>query len=141
MVKTLTVRRKGYKRNGYTATRNGKQVRVGPSKVRGSTFTIKDRGKPGRGPKIVPPLQRGALGGPGFFNKSQNEQERIVFERAKKFGERKVIGELRALQVFFKSTSPDKSKRALELSKKVAGSFIGRQKVDFPKGFRRQTVT
>jgi hypothetical protein len=38
------------------------------------------------------------------------------------------------LQVFFKTTDSQKSKRALELSKKVAGSFKDRQEVDYPEG-------
>ncbi len=135
---TLTVRRKGYKRKAFTARRGGKKVRVGSSKVKPSTFKIKDRGKPGRGPKVVPPLEKGAFGGPGFFNRSKTEQKQIVFRRAKRLGERKVVGELRALQVFFKTTDPSKSKRVLELSKQVAGSFKGKEKIDFPKGFRKK---
>jgi hypothetical protein len=62
----------------------------------------------------------------------------IIFERAKEMGERKVVGELRALQVFLKKIDPQKSKHALELSKKVAGSFKDRQEVDYPEGFRRK---
>jgi hypothetical protein len=138
MAKNITVRRKGYKRKGYTAKRGGKKVRVRAARVKPSTFKIRDRGKAGRGPKVVPPLEEGALGGPGFFDRSEDEQERIVFDRAREVGERKVVGELRALQVFFKRTNPDKSKRALELSKKVAGSFKGKQKVGYPKGFGRK---
>ena len=84
---------------------------------------------------VVPPLEQGGLGGPGFFDRSNDEQEKIVFNRAKETGERKVVGELRALQVFFNTTDPPKSRRALELSRSVAGSFKDRQKVDYPKGF------
>jgi hypothetical protein len=137
----LTVSRKAYKRKAHTSTRKGRKVRVGPSRVRASTYTTNDRGKPGRGPKVVPPLEKGALGGPGFFRKKQDQQEEIVFSRAKKYGERKVIGELRALQVFFKNTDKDKSEQALQLSKKVAGSFVGSQQVDYPEGFRNKHAT
>jgi hypothetical protein len=131
----LTVRRKGYTRKAYTAKRGGKKVKVGKTRVKPSTFKTTDRGKPGKGRKLFPPLERGAFGGAGFFKRSKSEQEQIVFNRAKKLGERKVIGELRALQVFFKTTDQAKSKRALELSKKVAGSFKGKEKVGFPRGF------
>jgi hypothetical protein len=134
----ITVRRKGYKRKGYTAKRRGRKVRVSAARVKPSTFKIRDRGKAGRGPKMVPPLEEGALGGPGFFDRSEEEQERIVFERARDVGEKKTVGELRALQVFFKKTDPEKSRRALELSKKVAGSFKGEQEVEYPEGFRRK---
>jgi len=135
MAKKITVHRKGYKRKGYTAKRKGRKAGVSAARVKPSTFKIRDRGNAGRGPKVVPPLEEGALGGPGFFDRSEYEQERIVFERAKEVGEKKVVGELRALQVFFKKTDQQKSKRALELSKKVAGSFKDRQEVGYPEGF------
>jgi hypothetical protein len=134
----VTVRRKGYMRKAFTANRGSRKVRIGRTMVRPSTFTIRDRGKPGRGPKLVPPLARGALGGPGFFNRPLGEQKEIVFRRAKRLGERKVVGELRALQVFFKTTDPGKSRRALQLSKQVAGSFKRKQLVGYPGGFRRK---
>jgi hypothetical protein len=134
----LTIHRKGYARKAYTARRNGKTVKVGKSRVKPSTFKISDRGKRGRGPKVVPPLKEGALGGPGFFNRPSEQQEQIAFRRAKRLGERKVVGELRALQVFFKTTDPQKSKRALQLSKKVAGSFKGKHEVPYPQGFTKQ---
>ncbi len=138
MAKKITVRRKGYKRKAYTAKRGGKKVRVSAAQIKPSTFKIHDRGKAGRGPKVVPPLEKGALGGPGFFDRSEDEQEQIIFDRAREVGERKVVGELRALQVFLKKTDPQKSRRALELSKKVAGSFKDRQEVGYPEGLRRK---
>jgi hypothetical protein len=134
----LTIRRKGHTRKAFTAKRGGKKVKVAKAPVKPSKIKISDRGKPGRGPKVVPPLEEGALGGSGFFNLSNEEQEQIVFNRAKERGERKVVGELRALQVFFKTTDPQKSRRALELSKKVAGSFKDRQEVGYPKGFGKK---
>ncbi len=133
----LTIRRKRHTRKAFAAKRGGKKVKVAV-RVKPSTFKISDRGKPGRGPKVVPPLKEGALGGPGFFNRTNDEQEQIVFNRAKEIGERKVVGELRALQVFFKKADPQKSRRALKLSKKVAGSFKDRQEVDYPEGFRKK---
>jgi hypothetical protein len=135
---TITVRRKGYKRKSYTSKRGSKKVKISATRVKPSTFKIRDRGKAGRGPKMIPPLEEGALGGKGFFDRPNHEQERIVFDRAKEMGERKVVGELRALQVFLKRTDPDKSKRALELSKKVAGSFIDKQEVGYPEGFGKK---
>ena len=134
-----TCPKKRIQKERYTATRRGrKKVKVSPAKVKPSTFKIRDRGKAGRGPKIVPPLKKGALGGPGFFDRPEGDQENIVFNRARETGERKVVGELRALQVFFKRTDPEKSRRALELSKKVAGSFKGKEEVEYPKGFSRK---
>lgn len=134
----VIVRRKGYTRKAFTAKRGGKKVRIGKARVRPSTFKIRDRGKPGRGPKLVPPLAKGALGGPGFFDRPRNQQKQIIFRRAKRMGERKVVGELRALQVFFKTTEPRKSRRALALSKQVAGSFRGKQRVGHGEGFSKR---
>ena len=134
----IIVRKKGHKRKAFTITRAGRKIRVPATRVKASAFRIKDRGAPGRGRKVVPPLKKGVLGGPGFFKKSASEQKRIVFGRAKRLGEKKVVGELRALQVFFKRTSPEKSKRALTLSQKVAGSFRGQQEVRYPRGFSKK---
>jgi hypothetical protein len=134
----LTIHRKGHARKALPkkpGSKEGKKVKVAKTRVKPSTFKIRDRGKPGRGPRVVPPLEEGALRGAGFFDRSNGEQEQIVFNRAKEAGERKVVGELRTLQVFFKTTDPQKSKRALELSKRVAGSFKDRQQVGYPKGF------
>jgi hypothetical protein len=137
----LTVHRKGHTRKPFTSKRGGKKtkkVKVRKTWVKPSTFKTRDRGKRGRGPKVVPPLEEGALGGSGFFDRSSDEQEQIVFSRSTEIGERKVVGELRALQVFFKTTDPQKSKRALQLSKKVAGSFKDKQEVGYPKGFSKK---
>lgn len=134
----LTIRRKGHTRKAFTTRRGGKKVKVAKARVKPSISKISDRGKRGRGPKIIPPLEEGALGGQGFFDRSNDEQEQMVFNRAKEMGERKAVGELRALQVFFKRTDPQKSKRALELSKKVAGSFKDKQEVGYPEGFGKK---
>jgi hypothetical protein len=134
---SLVVHRRGYRRKGYTINRGGKVIKIKETWVKPSTYTIPDRGKPGRGQKVIPPLRKGALGGSGFFDLSKKEQEKIVFERARKVGEKKVIGELRALQVFFKRTQPKKAQRAKELSKLVAGSFKGKQYVGYPQGFSK----
>lgn len=134
----LTIRRKGHARKAFTTKRGGKKVKVAKARVKPSIFKTSDRGKQGRGPKVVPPLEEGALGGQGFFDRSNDEQEQIVFNRAKEMGEKKIVGELRALQVFFKRTDPQKSRRALELSKKVAGSFRGIQEVGYPEGLSKK---
>jgi hypothetical protein len=134
----LTVRRRGHARKAYTSKRGGRKIKVAESRVKPSTFRIIDRGKSGRGPKLVPPLAKGALGGPGFFNRPSEEQKKIVFNRAKKMGEKKVVGELRALHVFFKTTKPEMSRRALRLSKQVAGSFKDKRDVGYPAGFTRK---
>jgi hypothetical protein len=132
----LVVHKKGYKRKGFTAHRGGKAYHVSPTQVPASTFKITDRGARGRGKKIVPPLKEGQLGGKGFFEKPKSAQKRIAFQDAKRRGEKKTVGSLRAIQVFNKRVNPKLSKKAKELSSEVAGSFKGKKRVPYPTGFR-----
>ena len=48
--KTLTVHRKGYSRKSYT---NKLGVRVKKTRVPAETFRIKERGNPGKGPRLI----------------------------------------------------------------------------------------
>src|SRR3990167_5890296 len=118
----LLVERKGFVRNDG--------VRVGPAR-----FLIKDRGMPGRGPEILPPLREGGLGGPGFFSLSKEQQRRIAFRVARQHGERTAVGRLRSLQVFMKRTNPEFSDRAESLARRVSGSFVGKKQVKMGGGF------
>lgn len=138
-MRKLTVKRKSYMVKGhYMKTRSGKKVYVKPHKVKSSRFKIKDRGRPGRGKKIIPKLKRGGLGGKGFFKKSKGQQEKIAFNVAKIKGERTAIGRLAVLQDFFKGTKPSYAARARELRRRVAGSFEGKKRVMYPAGFSRR---
>ena len=47
----IVVHRRGYKRKAYTMHRRGKKIHVKATKVKPTTFTIKDRGKPGKTPE------------------------------------------------------------------------------------------
>lgn len=133
----LTVHKKGYTRKAYT--RKG-GIKVKATKVSPSTFSIKDRGATGRGTKIIPPLKAGKLGGKGFFAKSKSQQKKIAFADAKKRGEKKTVGSLRAIQVFNKRVNPKVSNRAKQLSKEVAGSFKGKKQVSYPSGFKKKKI-
>jgi hypothetical protein len=122
----LTVKKKGYTRKAYVAKRGGRKVRVAASEVPPTSFKIKDRGGPGRGPKVVPPLEEGSLGGKGFFNKPTAERHAVLKRLARKLGEKSVVGKLRAVQVFNKRVNPALSKKALVDSKFIADSFEGK---------------
>ena len=50
-MRMMTVRRKPYYRKSYA--RSG-GVRVKGARVGGGTFKVRDRGRPGRGPKLIP---------------------------------------------------------------------------------------
>lgn len=104
------------------------------TRIARSTFTIRDRGKPGRGPKILPTLKKGALG--VSFDAPPSVRRRIEAKLTKRIGEKKVIGKLRALQVLNKRTNPALSSKAAADSRYIAGSFEGRKRVGYPMGFR-----
>jgi len=138
----LSVHRKGYTRKAYTRkayTRKGgvhvKAAKVGKSRVPASTYKIKDRGKPGRGRKVIPPLKPKALG--VSFDWPTERRRKALITKAKRYGEKKVVGRLRAIQVLNKRTNPKVSRIALADSKFVAGSFKRKRYVGFPKGFGR----
>jgi hypothetical protein len=55
---TLSIRRRGYRRRGY---RRQSGVYTNPAQVPGVIVRIKDRGRPGLGPKVIPKLRKGAM--------------------------------------------------------------------------------
>lgn len=57
-MRTLTIRRKGHRRRGY---RRQSGVYVSPTDVPGVIFRARDRGAPGRGPKVITKLKKGAM--------------------------------------------------------------------------------
>lgn len=131
----LRVTRRPHMRKGFVQIRRGRTIQVSPSRVRGSTFLARDRGKRGRGPKVIPPLRKGTLGGPGFFDQPDAERRAALRKVASKIGERKVVGKLRAVQVLNKRTNPSLSAKAKADARFVAGSFRGRKFVGTGKGF------
>ncbi len=123
MVRMITVNKKAFTRKDGV-------------RVKASTFKIRDRGKPGRGPRIIPPLVKGSLG--VDFSKPRMVRRRIEVALAKKIGERKVMGKLRAIQVFNKNTNPTLSEKARSDAKFIASSFIGRKRVRTGTGLSRR---
>jgi hypothetical protein len=114
MVRKLIVKRRGYTRKDGT-------------KVKATSFKIKDRGRPGRGKKIIGKLKEGSLG-VDFSNKAQTRRTKES-KLAKKIGEKKVVGKLRAVQVLNKRTNPKLSKKAKADAHFIASSFKGKKRV------------
>src|SRR5688500_10909659 len=106
MAGRLTVKKKGYTRKAYVAKSAGKKVHVAASEVPPRSFKVKDGGRSGRRPKMVPPLEEGSLGGKGFFSKPASERHAVLKRLARKLGETSVVGKLRAVQVFNKRVNP-----------------------------------
>jgi hypothetical protein len=108
MTKKLLVKKSGYHRKGYM---RGKTY-VEPTYVGPTTFKVKDRGAPGRGPRVLPTLRTGTLGGSGFFGLSDAARKKKLVGLANKHGLRVVAGKLRAVQVLEKRTNPVVSRKA-----------------------------
>lgn len=125
MVRFLRVKRKGFTRKDGT--------RIAPTR-----FNIRDRGAPGRGPRVIPPLREGTLGGPGFFSKTQDVRRRREVMLAKRIGERKVQGKLQAIATFNKRTNPAVSRKAASDRRFIASSFVGKKRVKTGTGLSRR---
>ena len=135
----LTVHVGPYKRKAFTAIRNGKIVKVRAAIVKGHTKQVEDVGLPGRTPpsrRFIPPLKPGALG--VSFDEKADARRRKLAGKAKKVGEKAVVGRLRAIQVLTKNTNLSVSRKAKADAHHIAGVFIGKRKVPYGKGFRRR---
>jgi len=116
----LRVTRKAHKRKAY---RREDGVRVDGSYVDKSTFLIKDRGKKGRGQKILPTPKRKGILGEGFFSKPVSTQKGILKKVGNKYGERTPQGQMQWIATMQKRTNPKVSKRAKYLRDWVATEF------------------
>lgn len=97
----ISVTKKASKRKSYKR-KDGTRVKA--SKVKGSTFCVKDRGAPGKGPKVIPPMKEGGLGGPGYLDKSSSARHKILDRCVKSDGYRTCLGRIQALSVLGKRT-------------------------------------
>lgn len=84
MARTITVKRKGYTRKDGT-------------KVKGSTFKIKDRGKPGRSPNKIK-LKSGGLGGEGYAEKAERTRHSLLNKSIKRDGYATTMRRITALR-------------------------------------------
>lgn len=88
------------KKVGYTTKRG---VKVPPT-------CIKDRGAPGKGPKVIPTLKEGAMMGYST-NETQKVRRRILNSLVKKESYSTVIKRLNAIRVLMRRTEPERSKK------------------------------
>lgn len=100
----LTVRRKSYRRKPYTR-KDG--TRVKGTIVPATTYKIKDRGVPGRGPKVIPYIRKGLLGKYGYNAKKPAAIRRKALVRSAKVNGYQVpIDQLIAVRTLNKRTNP-----------------------------------
>jgi len=84
-------------RSGYT-TRN--DVVVKPT-------CIKDRGKKGKGPKLIPPLKKGLLTKYGYSSKESTQKRHAALKKAaREYGAGNLVQKLNAIYVLNRNTNP-----------------------------------
>lgn len=111
--KKLTVRRAGYTRKGFTAHRGRTTYRVKRTRVPPTTFKIRDRGAPGRGPKLIK-IVPGVLGRYGYTtSKPAPSRHRALSKAIRAVGKARVWHALHA-QVIFRKRAPDHAKTIFE---------------------------
>jgi uncharacterized protein DUF5771 len=135
----LTVHVGPYKRKAFTVSRSGKIVKVRAATVKAHTKRVEDVGLPGRTPpsrRFIPPLKPGALG--ISFDETPQARRRKLAGKAKRVGEKAVVGRLRAIQVLTKNTNPSVSRKAKADAHYIAGVFVGKRRVPYGEGFRRR---
>ena len=102
----LIVRRKGYRRKGFTIRRNGKLIRIPPAYIKPAVFKITDRGAPGRGKKIIK-VKKGLLKAVGYSTKLSAKARHEALRKAiRRYGALKVFRMLHAQVVLRKRTQP-----------------------------------
>lgn len=82
--------------------------------------------------------KRGSLGGKGFFSLPAMKRRRMLVKLAKRIGEKRVVGKLRAIQVFNKNRNPSLSEKARLDARFVAASFVGKKRVRTGTGLSRR---
>lgn len=94
--------RKAYTRKAYTR-KDGTYVKE--TKVK--KLCIKDQGKKGKGPEIIPKLEKGDLKSFGYSSKNNDKSRHIAINKAvKKYGKDSVIRKLNAVGILTKNTNP-----------------------------------
>ena len=112
----LRIDRKAHPRKGtWARTKTGKQVFRSGSNVDRTVYMAEDRGKKGRGEKVIVAKEPGSLKKFGYDPDAAEDKRRDSLRKAidsKEFSEKELVGKLRALQVWNKRTNPALSRRA-----------------------------
>ena len=106
------IRRAGYTRDPFTATREGTRYKVGRTRV--PATCVEDVGKPGKTPareRVLPPPEEGALHG---WKKElpAGKRRKILLGIARDESYRDAVGRLNLLANYTKRTSPETHKAA-----------------------------
>lgn len=110
-------------RKGFSRRRRGRIESVTPTQ-----FLAKDRGKKGRGEKVIPELKEGTLG-EGFTKLPAPERRAILAKIARKEGEAVSAGKVQALSIFAKRTDRRLSQKMAADASWVHSAFEGKKQV------------
>lgn len=99
----LTVHRGPYYRGPYTIKRGGRVIRIPRHRVRAHLARMPDRGRPGRGEKVIPELKKGALtrianemGYKRVTEIPDRKLETFIDRCVKRYGARRTFGRIHA---------------------------------------------
>jgi hypothetical protein len=121
---TLTIRKRGHRRRGYHRETG---VYTHPAQVPGVLFRIKNRGLPGRGPRVITGLKKGAMTNQavklGYITEDQTISD-IPKTKIDDFARDlvKSVGAGRAMkmvnpQIVFRKNQPDSFKNKMLIAK------------------------
>ena len=122
--KKIRVRRKGYWRKAYTRSDG---ARVKKTWVPPTTFEIKDRGRPGRGPKTIKIKSEGALGGPGYAEKSAVKRHAALRRSVKRDGYARTARRLAAIRGLGKRTMSQHDRQIFERDQRWLKKTFGKK--------------
>ena len=120
----LRVKRKGYHRKAFVVHRNGKRIKMKATYVSPTTFTIKDRGRKGRGQKVIP-VRKGKLA-PYHISLPEAERHRILARKVKTYGALSVFRALNAQVVFRKRIQRNEKAIFKKDAEWVRSKWLGR---------------
>ena len=124
MARKIRVRRRGYWRGPYVYRRRGKLIRVKRHYVGPTTYTRKDVGKPGKGPKLIE-VEPGKLKKYGYStSKNAAARHRALRKAVKAYGAGKVWHMLHAQVIYRKRTQP-KARRIFEADRDWVARHYG----------------
>lgn len=101
MAGKITVRRKAYTRKDGT-------------RVKATTYKMKDRGAKGRGPKSIKIKKEGALGGAGYLKQSATERHKDLRRSVRSSSYATTARRVAALRGFLKRTGTKVERSKLE---------------------------
>ena len=121
---TLRISRRGHRRRGY---RRESGVYVHPADVPGVIYRARDRGLPGRGPKVIPELKKGTMINQavklGYITKGQtisdipkSKIDDFAIDLAKSVGYGKAMKMIN-VQVIFRKNQPNGFKSKMIVAK------------------------